>query len=90
VVLESKMGMKEVEKRFGVIAVDMGYITIEQLLDALEIQVREDLAEKKHRIIGRILYDMGLLTFPQIERVIASLNSDSLSRRRQSDGVSEG
>ncbi len=83
------MSLKEVEKRFGTIAVDMGYITIEQLLDAMEIQVREDVARKKHRIIGRILYDMGLLTFPQIERVMRSLNSDSVFRHRQSDNLSD-
>lgn len=83
------MSLKEVEKRFGTIAVDMGYITIERLLDAMEIQVREDVAGKKHRIIGRILYDMGLLTFPQIERVMSSLNSDSVIRHRQSDNMSD-
>ena len=54
--------MKQIEKRFGTIAVEKGFITIDQLLDALEVQVREDLAGKKHRLIGKILYDLGFLT----------------------------
>ena len=42
-VLESNMAIKEVEKRFDTIAVEKGFITIDQLLEALKIEVREDL-----------------------------------------------
>ena len=70
------MVVKRIEKRFGTIAVEKGYITIDQLMDALEIQVREDLSGKKHRLIGKILYDQGLLAIDHIQRVLALMGSD--------------
>ena len=60
------MAIKETEKRFGTIAVEKGFITIDQLMDALEVQVREDLAGIKRRHIGKILYDLGFLTLDHI------------------------
>ena len=84
------MGIKEVERRFGTIAVEKEFITVNQLMDALEVQVREDLAGIKHRLIGRILYDMGYITLPQIEQVLSSMNSYSVSRHRHgNDGSDE-
>ena len=83
------MPMKKIEKRFGTIAVEKGFITIDQLLDALEIQVREDLTGMKHRLVGRILYDLGFLTLPQIERVIGSMDSYGVSMHSQSDDASD-
>lgn len=57
------------ERRFGVIAVRKGYITVDHLLEALRIQVMEDLEEKKHRSIGTILHDEGFMTIQQINDV---------------------
>ena len=68
------MAVKRFEKRFGTIAVEKGYITIDQLMDALEIQVRENLARERHRLIGEILFDLGFLTQPQIEEVLKSMS----------------
>ncbi len=79
------MVLKRIEKRFGTVAIEKGYITIEQLMDALYIQVREDLSGKKHRLIGKILYDQGHLTIDQIERVVASMGSHDFSTRSQID-----
>ena len=79
--------MKQIEKRFGTLAVEKGFITIEQLMNALEVQVREDLAGIKHRLIGRILYDLEFLTLSQIERVIGSMDSSTVSKHSQSDDI---
>ena len=68
------MTIQELEKRFGTIAVEKGFITLQQLMDALEIQVRENLAGAKHRLIGDILFDVGFLTEPQIEEVLKSMS----------------
>jgi hypothetical protein len=89
VVLERKMARKKVEKRFGTIAVEKEFITVDQLMDALEVQVREDMAGLKHRLIGRILYDMGFITFPQIEEIMSSMNPDNVSKNSQNDDVGE-
>jgi hypothetical protein len=79
------MAVKKIEKRFGTIAVEKGYITVDQLMDALDIQVRENLSGKGHRLIGKILYDLGFLTIDQIQRVLAAMPSHDVSKRRQSD-----
>ena len=71
----SNMVVERIEKRFGTIAVEKGYITVEQLMDALDVQVREDLSGTKHRLVGKILYDLGFLTIEQIGRVLASTRS---------------
>jgi hypothetical protein len=79
------MVVERTEKRFGTIAVEKGYITIDQLMDALGIQVRENLAGAKHRLIGKILYDLGFLTIEQIGRVVASMGSKGVSTHSQND-----
>lgn len=63
------------EDRFGVIAVKNGFITPEQLIDALEIQVLEELNGKKRRLIGKILYEKGYITMPQIAEVLVSMTT---------------
>ena len=40
---------KQHHKRFGTIAVDKGFISEEQLIKALELQAKENIAEGKHR-----------------------------------------
>jgi hypothetical protein len=74
---ENYMKIEHIDKRFGAVAAEKGFITIDQLLDALEIQVREDLAGIKHRLIGRILFDLGFLNLQQINEVVASMNPSS-------------
>lgn len=61
---------EQYEKRFGVIAVGMGLISAEQLVSALRVQVYEDLDTDKHRLLGEILRNMGLMTAEQVEQVL--------------------
>ncbi len=61
------------EKRFGVIAIEQGFITKEQLMAALEIQVKEDLELGRHRLMGVILNEMGALDASQIKTVVNNL-----------------
>jgi hypothetical protein len=74
------MTIQELEKRFGTIAVEKGFITLQQLVDALGIQVRENLAEAKHRLLGEILFDLGFLIQPQIEEVLKSMSLSQIMR----------
>ena len=62
------------QKRFGAIAVEKGFITEDQLFQALKIQAQENLAEGKHRLLGQILLEEGLITTPQIEEVLDVIN----------------
>jgi hypothetical protein len=61
------------KKRFGTIAVEKGFVTKEQLAEALKTQVMEELEEGQHRLIGVILHDKGFITFLQLQEVLESL-----------------
>ncbi len=56
--------------RFGKIAVESGYLTAEQLQQALCEQVEDNLAERPHRVLGAICFDHGWMTPAQIEEVL--------------------
>jgi hypothetical protein len=58
-----------VEDRFGTIAVKRGFVTKEQVLESMKIQMERDLDGLEHRLIGSILYSMGHITLPQIDEV---------------------
>ena len=61
------------DKRFAVIAVEEGFITKEQLFEALKIQVEEDLSGKPHSLIGIILIKLGYLTKEEADHVLLTL-----------------
>ncbi len=63
-------GIERYEKRFGVLAVEKGYITQDQLFDALRAQVAEDLSASRHRRIGQILIDRGAMRPDQVEEIV--------------------
>jgi hypothetical protein len=67
---------KELDKRFGTIAIRKGFINQEQLIQAFRIQVEENLEKGEHRLIGAILLDLGLMTIQQIDEVINSFETD--------------
>jgi hypothetical protein len=73
------MAIEELEKRFGTLAVQKGFITVDQLFEAIEIQVKEDLEQGKHRLIGTILFEHGLITVLQIDNVLKSMAKQSKS-----------
>ena len=74
--------MKEqnIEIRFGIVAIDMGFITAEQLIEALRIQVIGDIEQKEHKLIGTILLEMGLVTREQIDKVVEEMAKKGKSK----------
>ena len=60
--------------RFGTIAVEKGFLTTEQLLEALNIQAKENIETGGHRLIGQILLHLGYMTEDQIDEVLESIN----------------
>jgi hypothetical protein len=65
------MGEKEYfEHRFGLIAVKKGFVTPEQFIKAFDIQFNENLSALKHRRIGEIFVDMGLMNASQVKEVL--------------------
>jgi len=61
------------DKRFGVIAVEKGFITKEELFEALKIQVEEDLSGVAHSLIGVILIKLGYLTREEADDVLLAM-----------------
>ncbi|MBU4261890.1 MAG: hypothetical protein KKC76_08450 [Proteobacteria bacterium] len=71
--MKEEMETQHLEKRFGVIAIESGYVTPKEFVDALKIQVMEDIEKGQHRLIGRILLEQGIMTLEQIDKVLGKL-----------------
>ncbi len=56
--------------KFGKIAVDMKFITAEQLTEALVEQAEDSLNNRPHRFIGKILSEKGWMTNKQVNIVL--------------------
>ena len=56
--------------RFGQIAVEMGFVSEAQLKQALCLQVDDDLAGKKHRLIGTIMFENEWISSEHIETAL--------------------
>ena len=59
--------------RFAEIAVKMNFINPEQAKEAISEQMDDNLSNKPHRLIGRILMDRGWMTPQQIDLVLTDL-----------------
>jgi hypothetical protein len=61
------------DKRFGAVAIDKGFISLEQLFEAMKIQIREDTEGIEHRLIGQILWEKGYINSQQINEVLKGM-----------------
>ena len=64
---------KEHSPQFGKIAVDMRFVTAEQLTEALAEQAEDSFSNKPHRLIGEILFDHGWITRDEINFIVLRL-----------------
>ena len=58
------------DKRFGAVAIDKGFISLNQLFEAMKIQISEDAEGTAHRLIGQILWEKGYISSEQINEVL--------------------
>jgi hypothetical protein len=68
------MDEKTTEKTFGKVALKKGFITKEQLEEALKTQSDEDSSSVNHRPIGRILLNKGFITLQQVSEILKSMD----------------
>jgi len=68
-----KMDEKKVDKTFGDVAVEKGFITENQLEEALKIQTDDACSTGERRAVGRILINEGFMTLQQVGEVLKSL-----------------
>jgi hypothetical protein len=62
------------EKRFGSIAVEKGFVSSDQVIEALATQAKENIQSGTHRLLGEILVDMGYLTSEQVEDILDTMS----------------
>lgn len=60
-------------RRFGAIAVQKGFVSVEQVKKAMADQIEDDMNGREHRLLGTILYDNGAISESQIEMVLVEL-----------------
>jgi hypothetical protein len=65
------------ERRFGDVAIYKGFITLEQLIDAMTIQIKDEAEKGSHRLLGEILVDMGALNIVQVEEVLNGMKENN-------------
>jgi len=61
--------IEQYEKRFGIIAIEKGFITPNDLNNALSIQVKEHNENGNQRFIREILFDQDTMSVEQIAEV---------------------
>ena len=71
------MGKEYLTFRFGFVAVKKGFVTPDQVAGALEIQIKENVSIKKHRRIGNILVEMGLMNIDEVREVLDDMSVSS-------------
>jgi len=62
------------KKRFGVIAVEKEFVTIEHVAEAMKVQIIENMGKGIHRVIGAILLDQGFINTTQLSEVLNALD----------------
>ncbi len=61
------------EKQFGIIAIEKGFITPVMLIEALKVQVEDEVEFHTHRLIGEILMEKDYLTAIQIQEILNTI-----------------
>ena len=50
---------KHYEKRFGIIAIEKGFIAVDDLVKGLAVQANENRKNMPHRLLGEVFFHMG-------------------------------
>ena len=72
------MNIDKRQFRFGMIAIEKDYVTADQVMKALEEQIKEDQSNGSHSWIGTILLNHGLITQAQLDDVLNILGPTKL------------
>ena len=68
------MSKEHLEKRFGIIAIEKGFVTPSQVLEAMETQLTENMHKNLHRSLGEILVEKGHMKRSQVKEVLSSMD----------------
>jgi hypothetical protein len=67
--------MRSGRKLFGEVAFEKGYISSEQLYEALAVQAKDEAQSKPYRFLGQILIDLGYTTEKKVLEVLNEIHS---------------
>ena len=68
------------QKMFGEVAFEMGFVTTDQLYQALTIQAKAEAERKQYRFLGQILIDLGHMNEKQVLEVLKVLHPPGSKR----------
>jgi len=60
--------------RFATLAMEKGFINLDQFTEAMRVQIMEDIARVKHRRVGEILLEMEYMSTSEISEVLAEMD----------------
>jgi hypothetical protein len=63
-------------KRFGDIAIQKKFNTKNKLLEAMTVQIENQLEEAEHKLIGAILIELGYMTEDQVNEVVETMSEE--------------
>jgi transcriptional regulator CtsR len=72
---------KEYRPRSGQIAVELGFITKTQLMEAINEQVDDDLSHRAHRFLVEILVEKEWINREQVDIILDELYKDEMRRK---------
>jgi transcriptional/translational regulatory protein YebC/TACO1 len=76
-------------RRFGGIAVEKGFVTEQQVKEALAEQEADDVRKRPHRLIGEILFHRNWMTWEQIDEVLKELFKDKAEAKVEASASAE-
>jgi len=68
---ETKGQAAELCPRLGKIAVDMGFVTPDQVQQGMAEQLEDNLSGRPHRVFGVIFFKHGWMTAEEVEAVVS-------------------
>ena len=57
------------QKRFGKLAIEKGFINQEQLIEATKVQIAGEIQNNERVLLGEILFELGYISKDQINEV---------------------
>ena len=80
--LKHAIGIDLPQRRFGFIAIEKGFIKVDQLYEALIKQRAQETGKAERRLLGMILKDLGYLSVLQIEEIVQTLEDEAESKKK--------
>ena len=60
--------------RFATLAMEKGFIDLDQFTEAMRVQIMEDISRVKHRRIGEILLEMEHISASEISEILTEMD----------------